>query len=353
MYYCYTLRFINFITDPDQCKKNIVEFAKNLGTSKLFVLVNDLEEDSLYTTGIIDKLSDLKNFLFDLQADYCVVSDIRNVGFTISPLYDKTIFITRGFITYYNCVVRKNVPITEWKSDSCKGLYLPGKLLRYNRSYLMYRLYKEKITDNLDWSFRTSEKSKKQIKELFFKDISDIEYENFINYCDRELDKDIGHIWGDTGDFQINACIIYDPAIYNNTSFSIVSETWFDYGKVPTLTEKIFKSLLHYHPFVMMGARGTLKALEELGYRTFTEYMLIKDYDDIESEEERLEAVVQNVKFFQSNYHNFIEKIKEDVVHNHNNFLRISKEELSKLENILPKDVDPRTPLNLESFIWW
>jgi len=351
MNYCYTLRFIDWLCDLSQSKKKIIEFAKNLGDSKLFVIINDLEEDTIHQKDTIEKITDLKNFLFDLQADYCMISDIRNKDFITNPLYDKTIFVTKGFVTYYNCIIRRNIKIEDWNSNSGKGLYTPGKLLRYNRSYLMYRLYKERITDNLDWSFQTSQKSKEKIKKLFFKDISDSEYEDFINYCTKKLDN-IGYIWGETGDFQIPRCIIYDPNIFSNTSFSIISETWFQYGRVYSLTEKIFKSLLHYHPFVMMGAKGTLKALEDLGYRTFTEYMLIKDYDDIESEKERLEAVVQNVKFFQNNYQNFIEKIKEDVIHNHNNFLRISKEELVKLENILPKDVDPRTPVNLDNYIW-
>lgn len=82
--------------------------------------------------------------------------------------------------------------------------------------------------------------------------------------------------------------------LYQATLFSVVSETAFDQSVV-RFTEKSLKPLLGFHPFLVLGAAGTLRLLRELGFETFHP-AIDESYDDIESGVERIDCLVQEVK---------------------------------------------------------
>jgi hypothetical protein len=62
---------------------------------------------------------------------------------------------------------------------------------------------------------------------------------------------------------------------------NIITEThYLDVGPV-TLSEKTFKAICHMMPFIIIGQQGALKALRDLGYKTFSQW-IDESYDDIE-----------------------------------------------------------------------
>jgi hypothetical protein len=67
--------------------------------------------------------------------------------------------------------------------------------------------------------------------------------------------------WADT-----NAANQYTSFIYENSLMSFITETKFD-EDVVFLTEKIFKPLALGHPLILLSSPGTLRFLEELGFR--------------------------------------------------------------------------------------
>lgn len=95
------------------------------------------------------------------------------------------------------------------------------------------------------------------------------------------------------GDFQRN----FNPEWYNQTYFSIVSETT-TYTKYRLhVTEKTFKPISFFHPFVIFGQPGTLSYLHELGFETF-ENLFDETYDANPDQNSRLRQVVDNIVYF-------------------------------------------------------
>lgn len=77
--------------------------------------------------------------------------------------------------------------------------------------------------------------------------------------------------------------------LYNNTYFSIVTESTFK-SNDGGITEKTYKTFYYRHPFIMAGSPGTLAILHELGFKTF-DGLIDELYDDIINNDERLDAI--------------------------------------------------------------
>lgn len=76
---------------------------------------------------------------------------------------------------------------------------------------------------------------------------------------------------------------------YSNSLVSIVTETHFS-NSIVTLTEKSFKAPKEKHPFIMVGAKGALAALQRLGFKTFADCW-DESYDDMADPWARMRAV--------------------------------------------------------------
>jgi hypothetical protein len=89
----------------------------------------------------------------------------------------------------------------------------------------------------------------------------------------------------------------FNPAWYNSTYFSIVSETITHSHYKLHVTEKTFKPIAYYHPFIVFGQVGVLEYLHELGFETF-ENLFDESYDCKEDQSTRLAQIVANVANF-------------------------------------------------------
>lgn len=113
-----------------------------------------------------------------------------------------------------------------------------------------------------------------------------------------------------------------NPDWYDSTDFSVVVETL---TSSPTwVSEKIFKPIAYYHPFVVWGSCGTLQYLKDQGFETF-DHVLDESYDQIQNPTERLQHIVTIIKNLTQRFNygvkNFEDKItKEKLLHNHNRF---------------------------------
>jgi hypothetical protein len=94
-----------------------------------------------------------------------------------------------------------------------------------------------------------------------------------------------------------------DIALFNNSLFSLVTETiaitkpnnYYHCFPCTFMTEKTFKAIKATHPFIIMSTPHFLKDLREMGYKTFHPY-INESYDDIENDEQRLLAVMDEVE---------------------------------------------------------
>ena len=89
------------------------------------------------------------------------------------------------------------------------------------------------------------------------------------------------------------------PDWYNSTAFSVVVESWqrtmpwVRNPEVPNyrteVSEKIFKPLAYFHPFVCIGSEGTCRYLQRAGFETFGN-LWDESYDNILDDLERYQA---------------------------------------------------------------
>jgi hypothetical protein len=108
----------------------------------------------------------------------------------------------------------------------------------------------------------------------------------------------------------------FNPNWYNDTYFSIVAETRVD-TEYFFISEKTYKPLAFYHPFVILGQSGTLQHLHNNGFETY-ENLFDETYDVSLDFNVRFDKVISNIK----NYNSIpYDKITLDKLqHNHDLF---------------------------------
>jgi hypothetical protein len=128
-----------------------------------------------------------------------------------------------------------------------------------------------------------------------------------------------------------NYIIDSDLDYYKNSYFSLVTETFFFKIINPAFdefsiffSEKIFKPIICKHPFVLLCRPHSLKYLHKMGYKTFAPY-IDESYDDIENDEQRLLAVVNEVERLcnqtQNEWLDWLIAVQNIVNHNYNTIL--------------------------------
>jgi hypothetical protein len=124
----------------------------------------------------------------------------------------------------------------------------------------------------------------------------------------------------------------FNPDWYNSTYFNIVAESITGSQYKLHVTEKTFKPISYYHPFVVFGQVGVLEYLHELGFETF-ENLFDESYDCEEYQSTRLAQIVSNVaNFKQQDYDTLTWK---KLNHNHDLFYNQARVEKIFVEGIV------------------
>lgn len=111
--------------------------------------------------------------------------------------------------------------------------------------------------------------------------------------------------------------------LYNTSAVGIESETYMeeylDYN--PGLTEKTIRPLILGNPFLVYSNRGTLKTLQEMGFKTFGN-IVDESYDNIHNPQQRWEAIlVQIGKLAKQDPTILMDSVNEIVTHNQDHIL--------------------------------
>ena len=119
--------------------------------------------------------------------------------------------------------------------------------------------------------------------------------------------------------------------LYENTYFSIVTETSFPYHRVDNnyadatdigriLSEKTFKAISMRHPFIMVSNPHTLKLLRDIGYKTFHP-LIDETYDKVKDPGVRMMMIINEVEKLceleGEDLTNFLTKAKEICDYNY------------------------------------
>ncbi len=111
---------------------------------------------------------------------------------------------------------------------------------------------------------------------------------------------------------------------YDTSFFSIINEAQFGSFTHSYLTEKTWKAVFNFHPFVIVGSPNSLKYLKDRGFDIF-EDIFDSSYDSIIDKDERLEKILSILHDFLSNNDTQkLKKLRKDIhdrlLHNYNHF---------------------------------
>ena len=109
----------------------------------------------------------------------------------------------------------------------------------------------------------------------------------------------------------------FNPEWYDQTYFSLVSETLVDDTKTLHVTEKSFKPIAFYHPYMIFGQSGLLEYLRNQGFETY-DNLFDESYDTCHDKLIRVKKIVDNIKLF--NYVEYDNLTIEKTIHNHHLF---------------------------------
>jgi hypothetical protein len=115
-----------------------------------------------------------------------------------------------------------------------------------------------------------------------------------------------------------NAQRLFDPKWYDDTCFSIVSESFFPKNTQSVfITEKTFKPMAFQHPFMIVSNPGTLDYLKSQEFETF-ENLFDESYDAAPNFVERINLIEKNIINYKKQPHSQLTLNK--IQHNYNRF---------------------------------
>lgn len=300
---------------------------------------------------IFENLEFSKSLSFGLEAFRSIVDHFKvKYYFVLDGSYEgehqiinshNILYLNWGMMfVYYNVFIKKHPNTLEYNPESGKGLFFCGKGTKEHRIGLLKKFYDTDTIHNLVWSFINTDTEKNEIRNRFFSDYTDEQYQAFLNHCERILDY--------TPEYDDNSWTFShngypcDISLYERTGFSIISETWINHSN-HLFTEKTWRAIVNKHPFIMVGPIHNITKLRNLGFKTFNEYLTIPEYDRIDSNvSDRLDAIVINASDFRTLLEkkepHIMEQLKQDTEYNHDRFTQLARIGVNKFLSALQED---------------
>lgn len=118
------------------------------------------------------------------------------------------------------------------------------------------------------------------------------------------------------------------------TFVTVVSEPQYYDRELSTFTsEKVFKPIACYHPFIVLGGKGELEIMKSRGYRTFSDYF-DESYDKLD-DTKRMDAIIETLKYIDSIQDKvaWFESMRPVLEHNYNQLMENSlKPDIAHIE---------------------
>ena len=92
----------------------------------------------------------------------------------------------------------------------------------------------------------------------------------------------------------ISGFTTWNSSFYNDSFFSYLYESYAYNNKTNYVTEKFWKTVLNFHPTILVTNPYTLRYLKERGYKTFSPY-IHEFYDEVEEFDIRSEMLLKEV----------------------------------------------------------
>ena len=199
------------------------------------------------------------------------------------------------------------------------------KAPKEHRLKILISLIDDDLINLGNWSFSSGQFSKTNNFKHAIRNISLKDKKKIIDVMDKgpyNLQSEQNLSFND-----INAWTDKEYLPHINSYFDICFESFFyDESETLSLTEKIFKPIINFQPFIFVTTKGSLKLLRDLGFKTF-EGFIDESYDNIDNNDKRLFAAYEQIKklclMSKEEIHNWYWSMEEILIHNHNHLLQI------------------------------
>lgn len=281
--------------------------------SKLTLLVDANDTASFAHPHILPVISEHFDVeVFDPNKTYDTARHIAVVSYMQEPT-----------ATWYLDLEESGHPVVVdhlWDSDvACPSRVINNRLVLRNGNWMWYNAHYEYLhygndqyrpEPNWQYPFLLLMNLPRWHRDLIIERLADVLPQALYSYKHQNkfIDNDIFD--GDLRPWRAH----FHPSWYDTTAFSIVAESYMrtnDWLKNPEesvnykteVSEKIFKPIIFYHPFIVYGSADTLKYLHAQGFETFPE-IFDEHYDAILNDQDRFEAVTEQVFCALRKYHN-------------------------------------------------
>jgi hypothetical protein len=240
---------------------------------------------------------------------------------------------------YYKDCIENNLKVCMNETDfyNTKGVIRDNHFLmkiRCTREHRLAVLYKMESDDLLkygDWSFLTKSTryntesvehvtNKYNLKNIHLDKIKNI-YDTAPHLLKSERDSDYTKVnaWTD---------VHFKP--HTDSYFEICFETYTN-KENKSLTEKVFKPIINFQPFLFVAFPGALQLLKELGFKTFDGF-IDESYDNETDESVRINMINDEInrlcKLSKEEIHNWYWSMEEILIHNHKTLLNYNQTKL-------------------------
>jgi hypothetical protein len=240
---------------------------------------------------------------------------------------------------YATCGPTQRLDISQF--ESTKDVIRPYHFLfkirntRPHRIALLYKMANEGLLEKSDWSCLTHIRfNQGEIDHLSEKYDFNLDADIIAMFCSllpRSLSSEQG-----MSHSAVSAWTDKHATAHKNSYLYICTET-FVHGEHKSLTEKVFKPIANFQPFLFVAYPGALALLQSLGFRTFAPF-IDEAYDNEQDSVIRLQMIYKEIekisKMSKEEIHDWYWSMKDILIHNHNHLLTVYKQETKSAELI-------------------
>jgi hypothetical protein len=194
------------------------------------------------------------------------------------------------------------------KPRKFKGIH-KSRLLRAHRIFLTYLLDRGRLHKDINYSLGlvthhgSNDHNARNYNEAILQDkvrsaeiAYKLDYSKIMSWLIDHGEKNLWHESDGNTNLHINQASVTTRALHDahlDAYFEIVSETNFRSGTT-FHSEKTFKAIVHYHPFLINGECGMIQKLREFGYDVFDD-IIDHTYDTIRDDRKRVETLYAEI----------------------------------------------------------
>ncbi len=260
---------------------------------------------------------------------------------------DATSFPRPTSLGYISDIVRE--------SDLDKSIIRPKRFLCFNRTMrphrfmLAYLALKHDLLSNSIFSFLNGFNfNEEYIQQTIGKFVSDNSYKKYIKQIHGlipyELDTQHLPTEQKSGFSTENT----KKEWYTSTYVHLISETRFQNGQTPFISEKTWRPIANLQPFIMVGNHHSLRVIHDLGFKTFHPF-IDESYDEETNYRVRMEKIEKEIVKLNNmpiqELHDWYHSVKDILIHNQNHLNTLAhihpyEETYNNIKNFYKKDAN-------------